>query len=305
MLPHIILLTRKQKSLPLSATWSTGFVGGSSQYWTSGLGVVSVTDGTNVLSGLEFMGATLSGTNMFYLSPSTGYSWTAGTTYPLAAQVQVAEFLTPYFYFIGGGGTPSTTSYITNSTASSWTAIASTNKGRRQGGLAKIGSTLYAFGGLGGGGSLDGGTFWESYNGSSWIDGGSLPVFFANTSNLAKTIGSNIYLLGFSVFYKFDGVNLTALTNPPVTARYSGNTVLNDRFYIMGGSTGSGFDAHALVHSTDANGATWQVETPLPYGRYFGSAITYLNQIFNFAGEGLGPDQQNLYQRTIYRNNQT
>ena len=75
----------------------------------------------------------------------------------------------------------------------------------------------------------------------------------------------------------------------------------------MGGSasTGSAFESHALVHSTDANGATWQVETPLPYGRYFGSAITYLNQIFNFAGEGLGPDEQTLYQRTIYRNNQT
>lgn len=304
MLPHIILLTRKQKSLPLSATWSTGFSGGSSQYWINASGVVSVTDGTNLLSGLDYSGGTLSGTNMFYLSPSTGYSWTAGTTYPLAANVQVAEFLTPYFYFIGGG-TGSATSYITNATASSWTAIASTNKGRRQGGLAKIGSTLYAFGGLGNGGASEGGTNWESYNGSSWINGGSTPAFIANTSNAAKTIGSNIYLLSFAVFHKFDGVNFTALTNPPVTARYSANTVLNDRFYIMGGSTSSGFDAHALVHSTDANGATWQVETSLPYGRYFGSAITYLNQIFNFAGEGLGPDGSSFLQKTIYRNNQT
>jgi hypothetical protein len=241
--------------------------------------------------------------NPYNLSPSTGYSWTAATTYPLAAQMQVAEFLTPYFYFIGGG-TNSATSYITNATASSWTAIASTNKGRRQGGLAKIGSTLYAFGGLGNG-SNEGGTNWESYNGSSWIDGGSLPVFFANSSNLAKTIGSNIYLLGFSIFYKFDGVNFTALTNPPITARYSANTVLNDRFYIMGGTLSSGFDAHNLVHSTNANGATWQVETSLPYGRGFGSAITYLNQIFNFAGEGLGPNESSLYQKTVYRNNQT
>lgn len=306
MLPHIILLTRstKQKVSPLSTTWSTGFVGGSSQYWINASGVVSVTDGTSVLSGLDFGGATLSGTNMFYLSPSTGYSWTAATTYPSAGQIQVAEFLTPYFYFIGGG-TASTTSYITNATASSWTAIASTNKGRRQGGLAKIDSTLYAFGGLGGGGSSDGSTNWESYNGSSWINGGSIPTFIANTSNLAKTIGNNIYIVGFSTFFKFDGVNFTALTNPPVTARYSANTVLNNRLYIMGGSTGSGFDAHALVHSTDANGATWQVETPLPYARFFGSAITYLNQIFNFAGEGLEPDGQSLYQKTIYRNNQT
>jgi hypothetical protein len=304
MLPHIILLTRKQKSAPLSATWSTGFVGGSSLYPLKASGVVSVTDGTNVLSGLDYGGGTSSGTNMFYLSPSTGYAWAAGTTYPLAANVQVAEFLTPYFYFIGGG-TNSTTSYITNGTASSWTAIASTNKGRRQGGLAKIGSTLYAFGGLGMGGDTEGGTNWESYNGSSWINGGSVPTFVANTSNAAKTIGSNIYIISFSVFYKFDGVNFTVLTNPPATARYSANTVLNDRFYIMGGQGISDFAPHALVHSTDANGATWQVETPLPYGRFFGSAITYLNQIFNFAGEGSGPDETSLLQRTIYRNNQT
>jgi hypothetical protein len=73
----------------------------------------------------------------------------------------------------------------------------------------------------------------------------------------------------------------------------------------MGGQGVSDFFPHALVHSTDANGATWQVETPLPYGRYFGSAVTYLNQIFNFAGQGTGPDTGVSYQRTIYRNNQT
>ena len=71
----------------------------------------------------------------------------------------------------------------------------------------------------------------------------------------------------------------------------------------MGGTQSS--TTHALVHSTDANGATWQVETSLPYARGFGSSITYLDQIFNFAGEGIGPNGASFYQRTIYRNNQT
>jgi hypothetical protein len=320
MLPHIILLTksRTQSVTPLSATWSTGFVGGSSQYWTSAgaFGVVSVTDGTNILSGLDWGGSTITGSNsgvpiqlnILWLSPSTGYSWTYATPYPLAAQVQVAEFLSPYFYFIGGGDPASRTVYVIDTTGNSWTSIASTNKGRRQGGLAKIGSTLYAIGGIG---SPDGVSNWEYYNGSSWVDGGSVPVACANTSNLAKTIGSNIYILGsgfpnnFSTFYRFDGTNFTALTNTPVTARYSANTVLNGRFYIMGGNASGGGVTHGLVHSTDATGATWQVETPLPYTRLYGSAITYLNQIFNFAGEGDGPNLSSFNQKTIYRNNQT
>jgi hypothetical protein len=316
MLPHIILLTksRTQSVTPLSATWSTGFSGGDSQYWIDAYGVVSVTNGTNILSGLDWGGNTITGSNngtpiqlnILYLSASTGYSWTYATPYPLTAQVQVAEWLSPYFYFIGGGDPNSRTVYITNTSGTSWTSIASTNKGRRQGGLAKIGSTLYAFGGLG---TPDGISNWEYYNGSSWVDGGSIPASCANTSNLAKTIGSNIYILGngfpnnYSLFYKFDGTNFTALTNTPVTARYSSNTVLNGRFYIMGGNQGS--TTHALVHSTDANGATWQVETSLPYTRAYGSAITYLDQIFNFAGEGDGPNLSSLYQKTIYRNNQT
>jgi hypothetical protein len=318
MLPHIILLTksRTQSVTPLSATWSTGFSGGDSQYWISAgaTAVVSVTDGTNILSGLDLNGGTVTGNNngtpiqlnILWLSPSTGYSWTYATPYPLTAQIQVAEWLSPYFYFIGGGSN-STTSYITNTSGSSWSAIASTNKGRRQGGLAKIGSTLYAIGGIG---TPDGVSNWEYYNGSSWVNGGSTPgVSHANTSNLAKTIGSNIYILGsgfpnnYSTFYKFDGTNFTALTNTPVTARYSSNTVLNDRFYIMGGNQNS--TSHALVHSTDSTGAIWQVETSLPYERSFGSSITYLNQIFNFAGEGNGPNLSSIYQRTIYRNNQT
>jgi hypothetical protein len=321
MLPHIILLTksRTQSVTPLSATWSTGFSGGDSVYWANAYGVVSVTDGTNILSGLDFGGATITGNsngtpiqlNIFWLSPSTGYSWTFATPYPLAAQVQVAEYKNPYFYFIGGGGTASTTSYIVDTTGNSWTSIASTNKGRRQGGLALLGSTLYAIGGLGGGGSLDGLNNWEYFNGSSWVNGGSVPTLCFNTSNLAKTIGSNIYLLGsgfpnnYSTFYKFDGTNFTALTNTPTTARYSANTVLNGRFYIMGGSNSDSFSAHNLVHSTDATGAIWQVETSLPYTRYFGSAITYLNQVFNFAGQGDGPNTSQFTQRTIYRNNQT
>jgi len=316
MLPHIILLTksRTQSVTPLSATWSTGFSGGDSQYWTSAgaSAVVSVTDGTSILSGLDQNGGTITGNNngtpiqlnILYLSASTGYSWTYATPYPLTAQIQVAEYKSPYFYFIGGG-TNSTTVYVTDTTGVSWTAIASTNKGRRQGGLALIGSTLYAIGGIG---TPDGVSNWEYYNGSSWVNGGSVPTACANTSNLAKTIGSNIYILGsgfpnnYSTFYKFDGTNFTALTNTPTTARYSANTVLNGRFYIMGGLQGTD---HALVHSTDATGAVWQVETSLPYARSFGSAITYLNQIFNFAGEGTGPNASSLYQRTIYRNNQT
>jgi hypothetical protein len=314
MLPHIILLTksRTQKVTPLSTTWSTGFVGGDSQYWANASAVVSVTDGTNILSGLDQGGATITGNNngtpiqlnILYLSPSTGYSWTYATPYPLTAQIQVAEYKSPYFYFIGGG-TNSTTVYVADIYGNSWTSIASTNKGRRQGGLALIGSTLYAIGGIG---TPDGVSNWEYYNGSSWVNGGSTPGVHANTSNLAKTIGSNIYILGsgfpnnYSTFYKFDGTNFTTLTNTPITARYSANTVLNGRFYIMGGVQGTD---HALVHSTDATGAIWQVETSLPYARSFGSAITYLNQIFNFAGEGTGPNGASLYQRTIYRNNQT
>ena len=316
MLPHIILLTksRTQSVTPLSATWSTGFSGGDSQYWISAgaYAVVSATNGDYILSGLDLNGGTVTGNNngtpiqlnILFLSSSTGYSWTYATPYPLAAQIQVAEWLSPYFYFIGGGSN-STTSYITNQSGSSWTAIASTNKGRRQGGLALIGSTLYAIGGIG---TPDGVSNWEYYNGSSWVNGGSTPGVHANTSNLAKTIGSNIYILGsgfpnnYSTFYKFDGTNFTTLTNTPTTARYSANTVLNGRFYIMGGVQGTD---HALVHSTDATGAIWQVETSLPYARSFGSAITYLNQIFNFAGEGTGPNGSSLYQKTIYRNNQT
>lgn len=306
MLPHIILLTRKQKSLPLSATWSTGFSGGSSDYPIDAYGHVSVTDGTNILSGLDWGGGTVSGSNMFRLSPSTSYSWTTATTFPVATQGAVAEFKSPYFYFIGAADSVSRTAYITGSTGSSWTAISSTNKGRRQGGLAMIGSTLYAIGGIG---TPDGVDNWEYYNGSSWVNGGAVPIACANTSNLAKTIGSNIYILGsgfpnnYSTFYKFDGTSFTALTNTPTTARYSSNTVLNGRFYIMGGTQSN--TTHALVHSTDANGATWQVETSLPYARGFGSSITYLNQIFNFAGEGTGPNGASFYQRTIYRNNQT
>lgn len=318
MLPHIILLTksRTQSVTPLSATWSTGFSGGDSQYWIKGYGLVSVTDGTNILSGLDFTGATITGNNngtpielnILWLSSSTGYSWTYATPYPLPAQLQVAEWLSPSFYFIGGGTPVSRTVYSTGSTGSYWNAEASTNKGRRQGGLAKIGSTLYAFGGIG---TPDGDTNWEYYNGSSWVNGGSIPVSCTNSSNLAKAIGSNIYILGsgfpnnYSTFYKFDGTNFTALTNTPVTARYSANTVLNGRFYIMGGNISSGGTSHALVHSTDATGVTWQVETSLPYARDFGSAITYLNQIFNFGGQGLEPDGSSFSQRTIYRNNQT
>jgi N-acetylneuraminic acid mutarotase len=319
MLPHIILLTksRTQSVTPLGATWSTGIPsGGDGVYWTAAFGVVSVTDGTNILSGLDWGGSTITGSNggvpiqlnILWLSSSTGYSWTYATPYPLTAQVQVAEHLSPYFYFIGGGDPASRTVYVTDSSGSSWTAIASTNKGRRQGGLAKIGSTLYAIGGIG---TPDGVSNWEYYNGSSWVDGGSVPVACANTSNLAKTIGSNIYILGggfpnnYSTFYKFNGSTFTALTNTPVTARYSANTVLNGRFYIMGGQQSGSDLPHALVHSTDATGATWQVETSLPYSRVYGSAITYLNQILLIGGEGSGPNTSNARQNTIYRNNQT
>jgi hypothetical protein len=315
MLPHIILLTksRTQSVTPLSATWSTGFSGGDSQYWVNGSAVVSVTDGTNILSGLDQGGGTVTGNNggvpiqlnILWLSPSTGYSWTYATPYPLTAQIQVAEYKSPYFYFIGGG-TNSTTVYVADTSGNSWTSIASTNKGRRQGGLALLGSTLYAIGGLG---TPDGVSNWEYYNGSSWVNGGSVPIVCANSSNLAKTIGSNIYILGngfpnnYSLFYKFDGTNFTALTNTPTSARYSANTVLNGRFYIMGGNPSSA--RHKLVHSTDATGAVWQVETSLPYERDFGSAITYLNQIFHFAGEGTEPGTSLTSQKTIYRNNQT
>lgn len=318
MLPHIILLTksRTQSVTPLSTTWSTGMPsGGDSTYWTSAYGAVSVTNGTDLLSGLDWGGNTIPTggaspiqMNILWAGPSSGYAFFSSTPYPLEAQVQVAEYLNPNNYFIGGGTPDSRTVYITDGRGSYWTASASTNKGRRQGGLAKIGSTLYAIGGIG---SPDGASNWEYYNGSSWVNGGSLPVSCVNTSNLAKTIGSNIYLLGsgfpnnYSTFYKFDGTNFTALTNTPVTARYSANTVLNSRFYIMGGSQSSGDLPHALVHSTDSTGATWQVETSLPYSRVYGSAITYLNEILLIGGEGSGPNTSNIRQNTIYRNNQT
>lgn len=318
MLPHIILLTRSNRKVnPLTSTWSTGIPSGDPTYWIYGYALVSVTNGNMVVSGLDWGGNTItngSGTvlNLLCFSPQLGGSWTYVDPYPLSAQVQVAAFLDPYGYFIGGG-TNSLNVYkigmpIPNATPSGgWSAVASTNKGRAQGGLAVLGSTLYAFGGNG---TPSGTTNWEYFNGSSWVNGGSLPTLLYGTSNMAKTIGSYIYMCMYPgsntdswYFYKFDGSTFTQLTSTPRTPRYSANTVLNGRFYFMGGSTASVYNKY--VYSTDATGATWQVETDLPYGRLFGSAVTYNNNILLFGGEGDGPYGGSLAQNTIYRNTQT
>lgn len=120
------------------------------------------------------------------------------------------------------------------------------------------------------------------WDGTSWINMGTLPHGYGDGNIVA--LNNEIHILGSYDYgketrhYKWDGTSWTSVSTLPYAFEYGGAVVYNNEIHILGRYNTSSTDAYSTSHYK-WNGTEWVSVSTLPYTFNCGVAVVYNDEI--------------------------
>ena len=205
-------------------------------------------------------------------------SWTQLASLPTKQEGLAAALVGDKIYTFGSYG-PSDICQIYNITSDTWQAGPNVPTALYWSTAEAVGEKIYLIAGyLPGSGSLDSLYILDTVTGT-WTQGLSLPQ--AIQIPASAVFGNNIYAFGKSGgYFKYDIVmdSWTSFTGPLSGHGYASEAVtVEDKIYLIGGSSGSIYVAYKNTEIYDPVSDTWTIGPDLYAGRYQFGAV-YLDQ---------------------------